>query len=246
MRIRSRWLTRLGMRAATIICRVLFWTCRKQVYTYHCSDEINPYTAPGDKRFLFCIWHDDILMTVFGGRTQKVAGLVSRHQDGGYLSDVMNLVGITPVRGSTSRGGAQALKQLLELTADLHISITPDGPRGPRHKIKPGIVFLASHAGRGIVPVAFACHRSWRIKGSWTDMLLPKPFTRIVCAGGPIIHIPPNLSRDQLQEHVAQLEQRMADLQQVANRLLAGEELKAIEAETADSATTNDVGKLAA
>ena len=162
MKIRSRLLTRLLALAAVLLCRLLFLTCRKRWQVE--APDINPYSDTGGRRNLYCVWHDQILTTVFFRRPQRVAALVSRHQDGSYLADAMQFVGITPVRGSSSRGGAQAMRQMLDAARELHVVITPDGPRGPRRQVKDGIVFLASHSGRPIVPTATVCRRGWRVR----------------------------------------------------------------------------------
>jgi lysophospholipid acyltransferase (LPLAT)-like uncharacterized protein len=208
---------------------MLYATCRKSYYAVDSST--NAYEDVGEARHLYCIWHDQILMVLFTNRPLRAAGLVSKHQDGSYVADVMQLRGIKPVRGSTKRGGAEALKQLLETARDHHITITPDGPRGPRHELKPGIVFLASHSGRKIVPTAFTCRRSWSIKGNWTDMLLPKPFTRITVVGGQPLEVPENLSREGLAEYLGKLTALMQDCEQKAKRLSQGESPEQVFAE---------------
>ncbi len=221
MKIRNRWLNKLAVFFAVAVVRVLYWTCRVEIH----GDvaDVNPYKLTGNRRYLYCIWHDQLMMTVFSGRPKKMAGLVSRHQDGGYLADALKLVGITPVRGSTSRGGAQALRQLLDTTKDLHVAITPDGPRGPRHEVKNGIVYLASQTGRTIVATAYDCARCWKIKGSWTDMMIPKPFTRIVVVGCAPMQVPADLSREGLEVHKARLQLEMQRLADEAARLLGRE-----------------------
>src|SRR6185369_6171521 len=117
-------------------------------------------------------------------------------QDGSYLTEFMRHVGIRGVRGSTNHGGDQALRELMRATSDCHVFITPDGPRGPRRVLKEGIVFLASRTGRSIVPCASGCTRAWSFQGRWTDLTLPKPFSRAIYVLGPPIHVPPGISRD--------------------------------------------------
>ena len=210
MRVRSRLLTKSAAFLAIVLTRLLFATCRRQIRLE--VPGINPYDGTGDARYLFCAWHDQILMTCFTGRPTNMAGLVSRHQDGSYLADAMRCLGVTPIRGSSSRGGAQAMRQMLDAARDLHIAITPDGPRGPRRQAKSGIVFLASHARRAVVPTAYACRRAWRIRGSWTDMLIPMPFTTIDAMGGRPLAIPADLSREQLEHYTARLQAEMERL----------------------------------
>jgi lysophospholipid acyltransferase (LPLAT)-like uncharacterized protein len=183
----------------------------------------NPYLGPTAKRYLACLWHDQIVLTLFVGRGRDAAGLVSKHQDGSFVAETMRLRGVLPVRGSTQRGGAEAMRQMLDVARDRHIAITVDGPRGPRHRVKPGIVFLAAHSGRPIVPVIYTCRRGWRIRGNWTDMLLPRPFTTIIAVGGPPVCVPPDINRRQQDEYIRHLEERMQALEDYAERLARGE-----------------------
>lgn len=216
MKIRNRYLTKLIAMTAVALVRLLFKTCRIEVATE--VPGCCPYEDTGERRFLYCVWHDDILMTVFCGRPQRMAGLVSPHQDGSYLADAMGRVGITSVRGSSKRGASRAMRELLDRVRDLHVAITPDGPRGPRRQMKSGIVFLASRSGRVIIPTAYACRRPWRIRGSWTDMQLPKPFTRVHARGGPAFVVPPDLERDELEVYAQRLQAEMERQEEIALR----------------------------
>jgi hypothetical protein len=214
LKIRNRYLTKLIALAAVALVRLLFKTCRIEIATeVPCCC---PYEDTGDRRFLYCVWHDDILMTVFCGRPKRMAGLVSPHQDGSYLADAMQRVGITSVRGSSKRGASRAMREMLDRVRDLHVAITPDGPRGPRRQMKTGIIFLASRSGRVIIPTAYACRRSWRIRGNWTDMQLPVPFTRIHARGGPAFVVPPDLEREELEVYAARLQAEMERQETIA------------------------------
>ncbi|HEV8067601.1 MAG TPA: lysophospholipid acyltransferase family protein [Planctomycetaceae bacterium] len=214
MKIRNRYLTKLIALAAVALVRVLFKTCRIEIATE--VPGCCPYEDTGDRRFLYCVWHDDILMTVFCGQPKRMAGLVSPHQDGSYLADAMQRVGITSVRGSSKRGASRAMRELLDRVRDLHVAITPDGPRGPRRQMKTGIIFLASRSGRVIIPTAYACRRAWRIRGNWTDMQLPMPFTRVHARGGPAFIVPANLDREQLELYAQRLQAEMERQEAIA------------------------------
>lgn len=211
VKIRSRLLTKLIIFFGVAPIRLLFKTCRLRAVLE--APDINPYEPTGDQRYLYCVWHDQLLMTVFGGRSKNMAGLVSGHQDGSYLAEAMKLVGIAAVRGSSKRGGSRAMHELLQRVREFHVAITPDGPRGPRHKMKMGIVFLASHSGRAIIPTAYACRRGWRIRGNWTDMMIPWPFTAIHARGGTPFVVPPGIDRDELEGYMERLEGEMQRLE---------------------------------
>ncbi|MEX0716463.1 MAG: lysophospholipid acyltransferase family protein [Planctomycetaceae bacterium] len=223
VKIRNRRLIRLLAWVLASGFRLLFATCRLRVHAV--DPATNAYLPPVGPRFLFCIWHDHIVMTLFSARPRKMAGLVSRHQDGSFVADTMEVLGILPVRGSTNRGGAQAVRQLLETAREHHIAITPDGPLGPRRRLKGGIVYLASRSGRKVVPAVYSCARGWRLRAKWTDMLVPKPFTRIHLVMGEPLAIPADAERDELEEHRARLQAEMERLEAIADRLARGEEV---------------------
>jgi lysophospholipid acyltransferase (LPLAT)-like uncharacterized protein len=221
LKIRNRYLTKLIALAAVALVRLLFKTCRIEIATEVAG--CCPYEDTGDRRFLYCVWHDDILMTVFCGQPKKMAGLVSPHQDGSYLAEAMQRVGITSVRGSSKRGASRALRELLDRVRDLHVAITPDGPRGPRRQMKTGIIYLASRSGRVIIPTAYACRHPWRIRGNWTDMQLPRPFTRVHARGGPAFAVPPDLEREELDLYAQRLQAEMERQEAIARAAVSGQ-----------------------
>lgn len=227
IKIRSRWLTRWISWLAVRTSQMLFATCRKVYLAPEPWLQLNHIAAPDDdRRGILCVWHDELLLPTLGAAApvrRQACCLVSKHQDGSYLAEAMGFLEYATVRGSTSRGGASAVKQLLEDTAGKHIIITPDGPRGPRHQMKVGAVFVASQTGRVICPGAYACRHCWRYPGSWTDMVIPKPFTTIYYVTGTPIHVPPNISRDDLERYIDLMQQAMDHLGDQLAQLLRGE-----------------------
>jgi lysophospholipid acyltransferase (LPLAT)-like uncharacterized protein len=199
--------------------------------------EGTPYVkAKLPQRYMFCMWHDHIVMAVFSSRTYSLAGLISQHRDGGYLADSVQIAGIHPVRGSTSRGGMEAVREILS-RPDLHLAMTPDGPRGPRRKMKDGIVYMSSRSGRPIIPTALLANRYWRIPGSWTDMTIPKPFSRVLLITGTPIVVPEDLPREDMDRWAAALELEMERLDQIALRIINGEDHAATEIANPDFAS---------
>lgn len=209
MRIRSVWLTKCLAWLAVLLLKLLFATCRKRF-------AIHPGTSGWDAkvsgRFLYSVWHDVLFFPLLVAKPQHMSALASRHQDGGYVAEILRLLNVEPYRGSTARGGAQAVRQLLDAAERRHITLTPDGPRGPRRQMKDGIVFLASRTGLPIVPAAFSCRRGLRVKGTWTDMLIPFPFTTAYCILGEPIHVPAELTRDEMNRHTQRVQQAMDEL----------------------------------
>ncbi len=206
MRIRSPFVIRCISRAAVTLLRFVCWTCRKEI---HASPGTNLYDSP-EECFLYSAWHDAIILSLLIKRpAPNMAALVSQHRDGSYIAELLNAIGVKPVRGSTSRGGAKALREMMEITRENHVAITSDGPRGPRREVKSGLVFLAAKTGTRIVPAAYAVSSSWKIEGSWTDMQIPKPFSRIVAVGEDPIEVPKKIDREGIERFTEMLQQAM-------------------------------------
>jgi lysophospholipid acyltransferase (LPLAT)-like uncharacterized protein len=235
VKIRSRWLTRALAWIAVRASQLLFRTCRivcMAPETWLRFDQVQPQE---DRRGVLCVWHDSLLIpTIVPPAVNRriTCCLVSRHQDGSYLAEAMDFLGYSTVRGSSKRGGAGALKQLLGDTAGKHIVITPDGPRGPRRQLKPGAIYVASQTGRPVCASAFACRRSWRVRGSWTDMIIPQPFTTVYCVIGTPLPVPPELARDELQRYQDWVQAEMDRLNEQVEKLARGE-IERIEFEAA-------------
>lgn len=235
MKIRNPTLNRLLARLAARLLTVWLRTCRVEI---HCAAGTSPFAgrrgeAEGAGPHVFAFypfWHEWIVPYVFARPHAAMAGLISQHRDGGYLADAMTAIGLKTVRGSTSRGGAAAVKQILAECNAWDVGITPDGPRGPRRKLKPGVVFLASRTGRPIVPTAVACRRAWRPDGSWTDLVLPKPFSKIVFCGGAAVTVPPGVEKAELDHWCRYVESLIAAQERRAGVIASGGEDPGVEA----------------
>ncbi|OQY18648.1 MAG: hypothetical protein B6I36_06425 [Desulfobacteraceae bacterium 4572_35.1] len=153
-------------------------------------------------------WHDQLLMIPLGYDGPGGQILISRSRDGELIARTVQHLGHHAVRGSSSRGGAAAFKQLLRLAKQpFDIGITPDGPRGPRHEMKNGAVQLARLSGRAVVPMALVASCGHRF-ASWDKFLLPYPFGRIVYSYGEPLYC----GRDDDPEDFKQrLQQAMID-----------------------------------
>jgi lysophospholipid acyltransferase (LPLAT)-like uncharacterized protein len=216
MKLRNRTLIRFAARALALFFRTLMKTVRLHM---DCAQPRSTcYEDTGDERHLFCLWHDGIIGHVFCLPAFHVSALVSQHGDGTYLADALDAIGVTPIRGSSRRGGAAALRQMLDAAADYHIAIATDGPMGPRREVKDGIVYLASQTGRAIIPAAFAARRALRPVGRWTDLIVPFPFTHTYMCVGERIYVPPDLEREQLEPYRLQVQAAIDGLQAEADR----------------------------
>lgn len=165
--------------AATLI-RLLSLTVRHEILGL---DYLKAVWARNE-RAIIAFWHDQLLLMVFAYPGNGAKLLISSSNDGELLARTMKFFSQDTVRGSSSKGGRAAFKQMLSLAkVDADIVLTPDGPKGPRHRLKDGVVQLARLSGRPIVPLAFVCSRGHRF-GSWDRFLLPYPFSRGVYSYG--------------------------------------------------------------
>lgn len=112
------------------------------------------------RNIILAFWHGQQLMIPLGYRGPHPEILISRHRDGELIYRIVKRFGYGAVRGSTTRGGQGALRQLIRLGRQgVDLVMTPDGPKGPRHRVQPGVVALAKFTGLPIVPLAFACSK---------------------------------------------------------------------------------------
>jgi lysophospholipid acyltransferase (LPLAT)-like uncharacterized protein len=139
---------------------------------------------------VFVLWHGRLLPLTWYHRRQNLVTLISRSADGEYIARIVEQWGYTTVRGSSSRGGGQALREMVRYgRSGRSLAITPDGPRGPRQKVKPGALLASQLTGAPLIPVAASTERAWWFEG-WDRFLVPKPFATIRVAYGPPIFVP--------------------------------------------------------
>lgn len=173
------------------------------------------------ERMIFPFWHGRMLIPAYTHRFKNIAILVSRHKDGEFIARVVRRLGFRPVRGSTTRGGGQALMGVMrEARAGHDISFTPDGPRGPRYKVQRGVIYAASRTGLSIVPVALEVSSAW-VLGSWDEFTIPKPFSRGIMLHGDPMPIPPGIEGEELEAHRLAVEREMHRLMGRAREMVA-------------------------
>jgi len=112
------------------------------------------------QRCIFAFWHSRQLMMPLAYRGRRISILISRHRDGELIRRIVARFGFDAVRGSTTRGGASALRELVQLgRSGVDLAITPDGPKGPRQVAQMGVIHLAKATGLPIIPVTFSCSK---------------------------------------------------------------------------------------
>ena len=140
---------------------------------------------------VFLLWHEVLLPLLWHHRRQGIVIIVSENRDGQYLADFARALGYGAVRGSSSKGAARALLGAVrELQAGRSVAFPPDGPRGPRRELKPGVVAAAQRGGAVIVPIHARADRAWRLD-SWDRFLIPKPGARVTVSYGRPFEVDP-------------------------------------------------------
>lgn len=142
------------------------------------------------QRFLYAFWHQRQVFFTYTHRDDGAAVLVSRSKDGELIAETMRLSRIAACRGSSSRGGAVAAREMIEAVEQgLDIGITPDGPKGPAREVKPGVLFLAQKLGIPILPLTNAMTHRLELKKAWDRFQVPLPFGRAVLVYAPPIWV---------------------------------------------------------
>lgn len=189
-------------RAATTL---LLATCRVTVF----GREIERHyfgRNPG-KGLLYGSWHRGLLVFVYFYRFSDFVVLASASDDGELAAQATRRFGWIPVRGSSSRGGLKAMREMLSLCRRGHrIGLVVDGPQGPPCVAKPGIIQMAKRSGVPVLPMMWSADRFWRV-GSWDRTMIPKPFSRIVMIyGRDFIRVPPDATRRQCEAYRRRLD----------------------------------------
>ena len=165
---------------------------------YELVDPSGYFNHHSHNRILFVFWHNRLALAATLWRRfvldrapeRKIAGLISASKDGGLLVAIFHYFGIEPVRGSSSRRGPQALREMVsKAEAGYDLAITPDGPRGPCYQVQEGPIYLAQLTGLVIIPISY--HITWKIQlKSWDRFQIPLPFSRCALVVGQPMRVP--------------------------------------------------------
>ena len=170
------------------------------------EEEPSPRDALFEKPVIYSFWHRVVFPAAWMWRQQRIAVMVSRSFDGEYIARVIERLGFTAIRGSSSRGGAGALlgmKSVLEEGES--VAFTIDGPRGPKYVAKPGPVTLSKISAKPMGAFYVALSSVWVLR-TWDAFMIPKPFSKALVRLSRKILVPPDADETQLHEYHAQLQ----------------------------------------
>ncbi|HPG38666.1 MAG TPA: lysophospholipid acyltransferase family protein [bacterium] len=212
---KKQFLNLLAMKLAWLFIMALG---KSAIKSAHNRKYLHQAYATG-KPIMFVIWHGKMLLPMYAHRNEGVAAMVSEHNDGEIIARAMERFGYRTVRGSSTRGGTKAYRNMLKvLKSGNHCTMTPDGPTGPRYVFKIGALQLAQRAGAVLLPLTFSAKNPVVLK-SWDAFTLWKPFGKVCLAYGPPLFLPDTADADTLELCRLDIQQRMMDLQKEADDL---------------------------
>lgn len=166
---------------------------------------------------IYAMWHARQIPLIYTHKNRKICVLVSRSRDGEYMTRILRRFGLSVVRGSTSKGGPQAILELIDSAASgFHPAMTPDGPRGPGRNVQQGIIYLAQKTSMPIVPVACGMSRKLVLR-SWDEFQVPLPLGKTAVVYGNPVYVSKN---DSLKSKSLELQKSLDSVTLQADKLV--------------------------
>lgn len=210
------WVLRILIAVAPVLLSGALWVLEKTVRMRFANCEALLARWQNGEPVIVAFWHDRVVMlpVVYSGR--KVCIMNSQHRDGEIATRALARWGIRAVRGSATRGGVAGFMQLLDAFRDGYdLAMVPDGPRGPRHVAKPGVIHLARATGAPIFPVTYAAASRRQLR-SWDRMIIPLPFSRVLYRAGEPIEVARDAGDEELNAKRLALEAQLNHITDLA------------------------------
>ena len=199
--LRQRIILRIIIWAGSWIIRLIGPTLRVSI-----SYEDGAQQTLDQRPLIGSFWHSCIIPSTYICRDLGVRVMSSNSYDGEYMGRIIHQFGFVAVKGSSSRNAVRALLGLRRALADgWTVAFTLDGPRGPRHKVKPGPVALARSSGVPLTMFHAAVDKAW-VLNSWDRMMIPLPFSRVLLRFGKLIPVPTDASDEDVERYTAELQ----------------------------------------
>lgn len=196
-------------RAGLLLVNLISQTYRYRLVDVHHEQQVIAHYGS----VVYASWHQRFFpgITLFATR-KPIAIMISQSRDGEMIARVVDILGWRSVRGSSSKGGIRALKEIRSLTRQgFRVGHIVDGPQGPFGVVKPGLLTIAQFAGAPIVPVIMSAERRW-VFNSWDRFMVPKPFSRILIRFAPPIAVPRRLDATAFEALRQNIEKQIKEL----------------------------------
>ena len=192
-----------------VVIKIISWTYKIRVMNLDIEKDI----LKRGHIPIYASWHQRFFPGIVFFATRKpISIMISQSRDGELISKIVNVLGWHPVRGSSSKGGGQALKDIKKLVSrGYKIGHIVDGPRGPLGVVKPGLLVIAQASGMPIVPTIISTEKKW-VFNSWDRFMVPKPFSRVIIRFSDGIRIPEELQRSDFEEKRTSIENTLKKL----------------------------------
>ena len=210
------YMVRMIQKIFAPLLRLWFGTCRVELINervYHEYSDLHTSVVVGT-------WHRAAVFALyFFGRFHPMV-MISQSKDGELLAQYAATLGIIPIRGSSSRGGRQALVRMQRYLAQggRACATVLDGPRGPAYVAKKGMLTLAQFTGAPFIPVIWSASRTLTVRNSWDKTLLPLPWSRVFLAIGEPIHIPASCGSRELERYRELVERSLNEMMAAVDR----------------------------
>jgi lysophospholipid acyltransferase (LPLAT)-like uncharacterized protein len=214
----KQWRRRLAARLFPALVwgliRLIWKTCR--IKTVIGQEHLDALLVIGEP-FIPCYWHQQQIFCVrylldqaASNNSLRLGYLISPSKDGDIATSMFGNQGVHIIRGSATRGGAQALREIYTVIRKDKISpiVTPDGPTGPIYECKPGVAMLAQLSKAPLLPLAYASSGVWHLT-SWDKFMIPKPFSQIVVGIGPALSIEKSDAADGFADACKNMNERL-------------------------------------
>lgn len=209
---KAKWHQQLAAALVYGLIRCLAATIR-----FELEDRSGLFKGALREKIIFSTWHNRLALSLMIYRRyvvrvdpeRRLAAMVSASRDGGLLARVLEHFSVEPVRGSSSRRGPQALREMISWSErGYDLAITPDGPRGPCYQVQDGVISTAQLTGLPIMPVSY--HLNWKFRPkSWDRFQVPLPFARCRIRTGEIVRVPREATESERETLRQRLEETM-------------------------------------
>ena len=174
-----------------------------------------------DEKYIFCCWHNRLFLGPhLLPRNRIINALQSSHSDGMVTSIAFKHLGMNVILGSSKKGGMQAFRKMVKcIKSGESVAITPDGPKGPKEKVKEGIIKLAQITETSIIPLVWTTNK-FKLINSWDNFVIPYPFSKGVYSFGKPIYVKKQINEYELETARQNLENEIKRLtKEVENKL---------------------------
>jgi lysophospholipid acyltransferase (LPLAT)-like uncharacterized protein len=218
MKIRRMWVIQS-------LCLLGCWLLQLLLATVFCKywrfgRDYRPAVLKPHQRYIYALWHEYLLVPIVHFSHSSARLLVSQHADGLIVAEICKHLRMGVVRGSSTRGGVEAIRRILRPGRYRCLAVTPDGPRGPRRQVQLGVIYLAARLGWPIVAVGIGYRRPWRLR-SWDRLAIPRPFHPAAVISTEPLTVPPDLGRHEMELYRQKLQAMLDALTEKAESAAA-------------------------